>query len=79
MPVVSTKCLGPEEYITDKCGKLVEVGDIHALALAIIDVYNKIDSYQIQDLRDIASKYNYQNVIAKSIKIYEKMINEVEK
>ena len=79
LPVVSTKCLGPEEYITDKCGKLVEVGDIHVLALAIIDVYNKIDSYQIQDLRDIASKYNCQNVIAKSIKIYEKMINEVEK
>ena len=79
MPVVSTKCLGPEEYITDKCGKLVEVGDVHALACAIMEVYRHIDSYQIQDLRAIACQYNHQNVTDKAIKIYEKMINEVKK
>ena len=76
MPVVSTKCLGPEEYITDKCGKLVEVGNIKELADAIYDVYINIDKYDIKELRSIAQKYSNEFVIDKAIQIYQKVLEE---
>ena len=76
MPVVSTKCLGPEEYITDKCGKLVEVGNIKELADAIYDVYINIDKYDIKELRSIVQKYSNEFVIDKAIQIYQKVLEE---
>ena len=76
IPVVSTKCLGPEEYITDKCGKLVEVGNIKELADAIYDVYINIDKYDIKELRSIVQKYSNEFVIDKAIQIYQKVLEE---
>ena len=74
MPVVSTKCLGPEEYITDKCGKLVDVGDIKGLADAIIEVYNHLEEYDIKELRKIADRYSRKNVTKIAQKIYQKIL-----
>ena len=76
IPVVSTKCLGPEEYITAKCGKLVEVGNTKDLADAIYDVYLNIDKYDIKELRNTAKKYSDELVIDKAIQIYQKVINK---
>ena len=74
MPVVSTKCFGPEEYIDDKCGKLVEISDVKALALAIQEVYQNIDNYDINYLREVADRYSAKNVTDMAIKIYEELI-----
>ena len=40
-PVVATRCGGPEEYVSDACGRLVPVEDPEALACAIDDVLSK--------------------------------------
>lgn len=74
MPVVSTKCLGPEEYIDNKSGKLVEVKDIEGMANTILEVYNNIDKYDIDYLRNIADKYSDKSVTDKAIKIYKEML-----
>lgn len=74
MPVVSTKCLGPEEYITDKCGKLVDVGDIKGLADAINEVYNHLEEYDVNELRKIADHYSRENVTKIAQKIYQKIL-----
>ncbi len=76
MPVVSTKCFGPEEYIDNKCGKLVEVGDVKALAQAITEVYLNINNYDIKYLRRVADRYSAKNVIDKAIKIYEEIMKK---
>lgn len=73
MPVVSTKCLGPEEYIDDTCGKLVNVGDIEGMKKAIMEVYKNIDDYKIEHLRELADKYSSKSVTDKAIEIYNKM------
>ncbi len=73
IPIVSTKSGGPEEYIDDTCGKLVEVGDVKALADAIMDVYHNLDNYDIKHLRGIASKYSAKSVTDTAIKIYEEI------
>lgn len=76
LPVVSTKCLGPEEYLDDKCGKLVEVGDIKELAKSILEVYHNIHTYDINYLKSIANKYSSESVTNKALKIYQKLINK---
>ena len=73
IPVVSTKCLGPEEYIEDKCGFLVDIGDYKAMADAIVQIYNNSDKYDISYLRGVASNYASKSVTDKAIKIYKKI------
>jgi glycosyltransferase involved in cell wall biosynthesis len=49
-PVIATKCGGPEEFVDDKCGILVEKNDVEGLARAIeymLDNYGKYDSKEI--------------------------------
>ena len=73
MPVVATKCLGPEEYINDKCGKLVSVGNIKEIKEAIIEVYNNLDKYDIKELKKQASKYSSDTISNLAIKIYKEI------
>lgn len=74
MPVVATKCLGPEEYIDEKCGKLVDVGDIEGLAKAILEVYKTIKNYDKDYLVSVANRYSQTKVIDKAISIYKKQL-----
>ena len=76
IPVVSTKCFGPEEYIDDDSGVLVSVGDITGLAKAIMDVYENIDKYDVAYLRKKAEKYNSLHVTDTALKIYKEVIKE---
>ena len=76
IPVVSTKCNGPEEFIDKKSGKLVPFNDIEKMAHAILDVYNNIDNYDIKYLRSIANNYSGKSISKKAISIYEKLIKD---
>ena len=73
IPVVATKCLGPEEYLDKTCGELVPINDPIALANAIKKVYQNLDKYDIDHLRSIADKYSANAVTSKAIKIYKKL------
>ena len=44
-PVVSTRCGGPEAYVDETCGALVEPCDPQALADAIAQTWRRIDSF----------------------------------
>lgn len=74
IPVISTKCLGPEEYIDDKCGALCEVNNVESLAIAIEKVINNYDSYDPLYLNSVADKFSARNVIKNTEKIYNNII-----
>ena len=76
MPVVATKCLGPEEFVDNKSGKLIEVGNINEMVDAILDVYNNIDKYDINYIRSIANRYSGKSVTDKAIKIYKELLKD---
>lgn len=76
MPIVSTKCLGPEEYIDESCGKLVSVGKPEEMAQAILEVYHNLDHYDIRHLRAITDRYSAKNVTDIAIKIYQDLLEE---
>jgi len=44
-PVVSTRCGGPERFVDDSCGAVVESGDAQALADAIAQTWRRIDEF----------------------------------
>lgn len=74
IPIVSTKCLGPEEYINEEVGKLIEVGNPEDMAKSIMEVYPNMDNYQISKLREVADQYSSKNIIKKATKIYKSLL-----
>lgn len=76
LPVVATKCLGPEEYVDDKCGKLISIGDSKEMAEAILEVYQNLDKYNIKYLRSVADRYGAKSVTDKAIKIYKELLKK---
>ena len=75
MPVVSTKCLGPEEYIDEKCGALVDIGDYEALAESIIKVYENLAKYDVNYLRSVANRYSAEAITKEALRIYQETLN----
>ena len=69
LPVISTKCLGPEEYLDKKSGILCEVNDAKDMARAIKEMIKNYDKYSVPYLKSIASKFSEESVtsIAKSL------------
>lgn len=72
IPIVSTRCKGPEEYIDDKCGVLCNVNDPEDMAKAIIKCSKT--EYNINYLKSIAKKYDKKVVIENVYKIYKDML-----
>lgn len=73
LPIVSTRCYGPEEYLDNKCGEFCNIKDPNGLADAIIKVSKKLDKYDINYLRKVADRYSYKKVCNDAIKIYNEL------
>lgn len=73
LPVISTKCQGPEEYIDDLSGVLCEVNDPEDMAKAILELYNNYDKYDSNYIKSIANNFSKEVVINRCKKIYEKI------
>lgn len=74
IPVISTKCLGPEEYINEDNGLLCEIDDADSLALAIKKLYSDYEKYEPKILRESIMKFSSKNVALVAKKIYEGVI-----
>ncbi len=71
LPVISTKCGGPEEYVNAENGKLVEQNDVLAFTKALKDI---IRTYSLHDKKKISqlmqSKYSKDAVISQLKELY---------
>lgn len=74
IPVVATKCMGPEEFVDEKNGKLISIANPKEMADAILDVYNNYDKYDIKYLRNTAKKYSAKSICDKAINIYKELL-----
>lgn len=75
LPVVATRCGGPEEIVTPQVGELVAVGDPVALARgisAVLDKYSQYDRAAIR--RQVEEKYDYRQLAACIAKVYEEAL-----
>lgn len=77
LPVVATRCGGPEEIVTPKVGFLVDPGDVKALAQALKTVESNYSEFmaKAQEIRKIAvSRYSCKAIVNQILSCYRKNI-----
>ena len=79
LPVITTDCMGPTEYVDDKTGIICKVNDSDSMAAAIKSVFIHYDKYNKKDLIERAKKYDAENIIKGTKKIYEAAIKKSSK
>ena len=75
LPVVATRCGGPEELVEEHSGRLVAVGDAADLAagiLAVIEGYGRYDREAIR--RRAEERWDYRRVAARIHSLYEQLL-----
>jgi glycosyltransferase involved in cell wall biosynthesis len=74
-PVIATHCGGPEDFVNDKNGVLIQPRDEKALAEAMIYLLDSYESFPPPDLRTYGeSIFSPQMVGMKHTKLYEKVL-----
>jgi glycosyltransferase involved in cell wall biosynthesis len=75
-PVVATRCGGPQEFVTEKTGILVEPGNHHELVSAIQKMVKEYRNYSAEDLRkEVEIKFSFDVVARKLVGIYKSILN----
>ncbi|HYP39550.1 MAG TPA: glycosyltransferase [Chloroflexia bacterium] len=75
LPVVATRCGGPEELVTPELGVLVGPADAEALAGGIMDVLSRIDEFSEEHLRRVADeRYGQASVAGRLVSLYAEIV-----
>lgn len=75
-PVIATRCGGPEDIINSTNGRLVDVGDIEALAAAMAAMSADWNTYNAQEIRhDFLERFSRQAVVAQLVTLYQNILN----
>lgn len=76
-PVIATICGGPEEFVNEKCGFLVEKENETALKMAMENMINKVHLYDPQAIRDYALSLFSKKVICSQLReVYTQIIGK---
>jgi glycosyltransferase involved in cell wall biosynthesis len=75
LPVIATRCGGPESFMNEKCGLMVDVDDVDGLTAAMNRMEQGILAFNPEEIRDyIYSRFSGE-VIAKQLeKVFEEAI-----
>lgn len=77
LPLIATKCGGPEDIVNDGNGVLVDVDDVRGLSSAMLLVKKNIKSYSPHRLRQEAiDRFGEDAFVRKVVPIYEAAIND---
>tara|TARA_B100000029_G_C17495557_1_gene930703 strand:+ start:254 stop:1408 length:1155 start_codon:yes stop_codon:yes gene_type:complete len=76
-PVISTKCGGPEDYIVDNIGILVENQNANKLAIAMSEIIKNYKNFNPTKIKKYYKQKFSQDIVGEKIsKIFEKYYNE---
>ncbi len=76
LPVITTDCMGPTEYIDKKTGIICKVDDDKDMAYAIKKLYTNYDKYDVKELKKRAKKYSCEEVVKIAKKIYKEVVDK---
>ena len=75
LPVAATRCGGPQTIINENNGILVPVGDVQALAGALVSLYENHGRYDAQTLRaDCLSEFGEEAVVRQITAVYKTIL-----
>lgn len=77
LPVISTECGGPRDFITDQLGVFCKVNDPKELAFAIDKMFDHIDDYDRKAISEtIHSKFSGKTIAKQLTDIFESVVNK---
>jgi glycosyltransferase involved in cell wall biosynthesis len=77
IPVIVTKCGGPEEFVNESNGIFIPVGDVEALEVAILRMINSLDKYDAQTIsKNIKSRFGEQVISQQLQNMYVEVLNQ---
>jgi len=77
LPVIATKCGGPEDFVTKENGILLPIDNVDALSNALCSIYKNIDYYDRDKISDSAKKkFGAQTIANKLIELYGDLLDE---
>jgi len=77
IPVIATKCGGPQEIVTPSTGMLIPKDNIEELKSAIISISENIGSYNKEAIRNYAHKYFGQEVFVERLSdLYQEILTK---
>jgi len=74
LPVIATRCGGPESFMNEKCGLMVDVNDVEGLSAAMKEMICNIKSYRPLEIREYVRSRFSEEIIVSQI---DKYLNEV--
>lgn len=75
VPVIATKCGGPETFVNSHNGVLVELNDQEALATKMQAMYSNIELYDRKSISDnIKKQFSAQAVAEQILDVYKKVL-----
>jgi len=78
LPVIASRCGGPEDFVTDEVGVLMDINTPQELANAMEQIFYNHDRFESEAIREYAVKHFSADVIAQKITcVYESILTEV--
>ena len=72
LPVIATRCGGPESIVVNRVGLLIDPGSVSQLSQAMINIYTNYQEYYSKDIREYCeSKFSERVVVSELAKIYD--------
>ena len=75
IPVIATKCGGPESYLNDNTGILIDIDNKKQLTTAMESMINNYDQYEPKKLKDIAHQFSMEIIGEKINQEYLRALN----
>lgn len=76
IPVIATKCGGPEGFVNDKNGLLIDINNKKQLVNAMKYMYSNIDKYDRKAIAiETSGKFSSEAVGSKIIEVYKETLN----
>lgn len=76
-PVIGTRTGGPDSFVNDSCGILVDIDDIDAIGSAMVKIKNSYDDYDAEEIKKYCERNFSEKVIVNKVKnIYSEVIGE---
>lgn len=75
-PVLSTKCGGPEDYIKEFNGILIENKSVDALYKGMIEIVDKLNNYSSEKIKNYVVEEYYKKPMKLYYELYKKVVIE---
>ncbi len=77
VPVIATKCGGPESFVNDRNGLIIPVDDVDALADAMKYMYDNSDKYNKEAIsQETREQFSPESIAGKLTEVYKQLIKE---